>query len=398
MKTPYDVLGVPRNASDVRIRTAFRNAAKAYHPDLNAGDPTAEQQIRQVIAAYEILKTPQKRVAYDRYLHECRRERVWRFGMSAVASLLSCIIVALAFLLSVWLSDTRETSAPPTTPHIVTAEASPAASKQTAAAADRGRQEINRGNKSDWNTVPEHGPLHHQQTAGSLPPAASPPELYTVMARAWGLEASGERMSFAHETERARSEPIVLIDAAASSAADSPKKRSLEDHATQFVSSQIADRSSTNTSGPGSLARAYANNVLYYGKRKSRQAILVEKRRELERWPERVYDVQRDSMRVQCLKDVCKVRGIMAWQTRNSHRATMASGISKFDYEISPSGGGFRILSESGSVVKRYQQAEGRNHSRRIKVTAHQQKCERPITSYESRNPVGQSCTMRMKS
>src|SRR5204863_1271954 len=110
---------------------------------------------------------------------------------------------------------------------------------------------------------------------------------------------------------------------------------------------------------------------------KSRHAIFLEKRRELERWPERVYDVQRDSMRVQCSRNVCKVRGIMAWQTRNGHRATMASGISKFDYEVTPSGDGFRILSESGSVVKRYQQADGRNHSRRTKVTAYQQRCER---------------------
>ena len=75
MKTAYDVLGVPRNASNEKIGTAFRKAAKACHPDLNAGDPTAELQIRQVIIAYEILKTPHKRAAYDRYLRERCRER-----------------------------------------------------------------------------------------------------------------------------------------------------------------------------------------------------------------------------------------------------------------------------------------------------------------------------------
>src|SRR5262245_36471898 len=54
-RTPYDVLGVPRNASDKTIRAAFRKTAKVLHPDLNAGDPAVEQRLRQVIAAYEIL-------------------------------------------------------------------------------------------------------------------------------------------------------------------------------------------------------------------------------------------------------------------------------------------------------------------------------------------------------
>jgi curved DNA-binding protein CbpA len=43
MQTPYDVLGVPRKASDEAIRTAFCKAAKANHPDLNSGDPAKEQ-------------------------------------------------------------------------------------------------------------------------------------------------------------------------------------------------------------------------------------------------------------------------------------------------------------------------------------------------------------------
>src|SRR3954454_17779465 len=71
MKTLYDVLGVPRNANSERIRTAFRKAAKTYHPDLNAGDPTAEQQIKRFTAAYEILKSPHERAPYDQDLRGC---------------------------------------------------------------------------------------------------------------------------------------------------------------------------------------------------------------------------------------------------------------------------------------------------------------------------------------
>src|SRR5215470_14629601 len=94
MKTLYDVLGVPRSATDEAIRIAFRRAAKTCHPDLNAGDPAAEQQFREIIAAYEILKTPQQRALYDQHLAATdgyqsgvRGATVWRFAQSTVAEI-----------------------------------------------------------------------------------------------------------------------------------------------------------------------------------------------------------------------------------------------------------------------------------------------------------------------
>ena len=74
MQTPYDVLGVPRKASIETIRAAFRRTVKACHPDLNAGDRTAEQRLRLAIAAYKILKSPQERSAYNRYLRDHHRK------------------------------------------------------------------------------------------------------------------------------------------------------------------------------------------------------------------------------------------------------------------------------------------------------------------------------------
>jgi hypothetical protein len=50
---------------------------------------------------------------------------------------------------------------------------------------------------------------------------------------------------------------------------------------------------------------------------------------------------------------VCKVGGLVDWQTRNAARAKSASGVARFEYEIAASDDGFRILSESGSDVKR---------------------------------------------
>jgi curved DNA-binding protein CbpA len=136
MKTD-DVLGVSRNASNERIGTAFRKAAKACHPDLNAGDPTAELQIRQVIIAYEILKTPHKRPAYDRYLRERRRERTRPFAMAAVSILLPGSIVAVAVSLWVWQSNTQDVSVWPLLPPMVSGMVRPDASQPSAPVAVR---------------------------------------------------------------------------------------------------------------------------------------------------------------------------------------------------------------------------------------------------------------------
>jgi hypothetical protein len=384
MKTAYDVLGVPRNASNERIRTAFRKAAKTYHPDLNAGDPTAELLIRLVITAYEILKTPHKRAAYDRYLGERRRETVRHFALASVPTLLLGSIVALAISLSIWPSNTQDASAPQPISYMVSAQVRPDVSQQMAAAGNSSRQQVNRDSKSNWGSAPDYEAPHRLQAAGSLPQK----EVYAALARGPGVEVNSKPIAFAgraHETELARREP-GRVDAAAPPSSNPPDKPPLEESAAIFVASQIGGWSSSNTSDLGSLISAYADNVLYYGSRKSRKAILLEKSRALERWPERIYDVQRDSMMVRCASNVCQVRGRMAWQTHNAHRGTAAGGISKFDYKITPSDDRFRILSESGSVVERYRHEDGRNHSRTIKVAAHRHRYRRHITSNESQS------------
>jgi molecular chaperone DnaJ len=65
----YEVLGVSRGASEAEIKRAYRQLAMKWHPDRNPGDPTAEAKFKEINQAYEVLKDPQKRAAYDRYGH-----------------------------------------------------------------------------------------------------------------------------------------------------------------------------------------------------------------------------------------------------------------------------------------------------------------------------------------
>ena len=70
----YELLEIERGANDAVIKSSYRKLAMRWHPDKNPGDDAAEARFKAISEAYDVLKDPQKRAAYDRFGHEAFKQ------------------------------------------------------------------------------------------------------------------------------------------------------------------------------------------------------------------------------------------------------------------------------------------------------------------------------------
>jgi curved DNA-binding protein CbpA len=401
MDSLYDVLGVSTRANETAIRTAFRKAAKSYHPDLNAGNPTAELQFRQIVAAYELLKDPLQREAYDQQLKVDRRVRARRLASPLMSGVVSGGLVAL----TMWWFNTHKPPEPAQAPRVAVADIDEPAGQHTAAvtattaataatANTAARQ--NDGNPGDvvnGPTTADDFPDDRLRQFAAASPSAPLPSDPSVLANEWErLRATGDAMAIweftvrnpsAPEAELARGRLLTLIEAshnvfllqmlsvgAPKLIAERARQRvaslgipaengtsldssiSLEERAAKFIAAQVAAWAPTNTHNLSILVKAYADEVYYNGSLKARASVVRDKRRQIERSPERVYGVQPGSIKAECASNLCRVSGILEWQTRGTTRSSGASGATQFEYGTVYSRGAFAILSENNSAVK----------------------------------------------
>ena len=65
----YEVLGVPKTASEDEIKKAYRKLARQYHPDLHPDDKDCAEKFKEVNEAYEVLSDSSKKARYDQFGH-----------------------------------------------------------------------------------------------------------------------------------------------------------------------------------------------------------------------------------------------------------------------------------------------------------------------------------------
>jgi DnaJ-domain-containing protein 1 len=116
VRTPnfYRILDLRPGADSVRVKEAYRRLVKRFHPDINAGEAGAEQRIKEINHAYQTLRHPETRAAYDLEMSRQRAETRWRFWKLVATGVASFIVtVSSVFLvaLPILSPPQRETSA-----------------------------------------------------------------------------------------------------------------------------------------------------------------------------------------------------------------------------------------------------------------------------------------------
>jgi hypothetical protein len=338
-------------------------------------------------------------------LKDDRRARARRIASPLISGVVSGGIVAL----TMWWFNTQKPSEPAQAPRVAVADVDQSAGKQAAviAAVPEGvaaRSDSFRGAPSSAVTTDQSFADDQPRQFADAEPSTPVPSEPSALGPEWErLRATGDAMAIwefalrnpsAPEAALARGRLLTLLEAshnvfllqmlsvgAPEPIAERARQRiaslgisaeptldpsvPLEERAAKFIAAQVAAWSPTNNN-VSTLAKAYADEVYYNGSLKARTTVMREKRRLLERSPERVYGVQPGSIKAECASNLCRVSGVLEWQTRGTARSSgtsqnTASGATQFEYGTVYSRGVFSILSENNSAVKAYVSQEARH-------------------------------------
>jgi hypothetical protein len=149
----------------------------------------------------------------------------------------------------------------------------------------------------------------------------------------------------------------------ASAASQEQGQTSLTDRATGLVLALATRWSEPNAETLRALDELYVDKVFYHGKLTPRQAVLLEKRRFVERWPQRSYKIRPHSVTATCnaTSEVCRVQGIMDRELANPATNTKSRDVTSFDFSVARSGEALKIAAETTSVSKLSDPSNGSN-------------------------------------
>jgi uncharacterized caspase-like protein len=153
------------------------------------------------------------------------------------------------------------------------------------------------------------------------------------------------------------SEPPAQSDPARNRPASTPElfdTNSAAKEAVTFANTYFSQWSRSNEVALPYLEHVYGEQITFYGKQITREALMEVKRKFVERWPVRVYTVRQDSMSSQCNRSsfTCTVTGIVDWDCRSPAREARSSGAANFGLRVLVAAAGrISIVGESGSVI-----------------------------------------------
>jgi hypothetical protein len=131
---------------------------------------------------------------------------------------------------------------------------------------------------------------------------------------------------------------------------------SLGQAAQSFLASYFGRWSEPNTTAMAYVQGIYAERVEFYGAPTGRETILDQKRKFLERWPERQYSVRPNSIKADCNErdGTCLISGLVDWNCYSAARGAHSAGLSDYSIRVvfTPSAGPL-IIAERGSVLSR---------------------------------------------